>query len=442
MNSIDLECLVYSKLADYQENKLLLAVSGGVDSMVLASILRKKNFKIGLAHCNYHLRGNDSNLDQKLIEDWAKNNQISLHIKSCPIPKNSSNIQNTARELRFSYFDDIKRDFGYQFLITAHHMEDMIEGFFLNLIRGAGIKGLNTMPVSYKNSLKPLENLNKDDLYNYAETNQILFREDISNMEDKYARNLIRHQVIPVFKSINPAFLKTTNRSLKLLGELDVLLDYYRTIWKSKNVQFSNTFTKINFCLNEEDYFLHEYLAENGFHYNEIQDIKATLGSPGKQFKSRTDQTLYIDRGCLYIVKVNTADSFEEIVIPDEKENFINKNGICVNIKLFSVDNFDLRVMVKNPLIIYVDFDKIKFPLVIRHWTKGDKMSPYGMQGKKKKVKKILADNKSISAFKKQELVLTSGDEIYWLVGHTIAHEIRVTELTKKIMEISILKEN
>ncbi|MBK8403950.1 MAG: tRNA lysidine(34) synthetase TilS [Saprospiraceae bacterium] len=161
MNSKGLEALVNSFLAEYRQNKLLLAVSGGVDSMVLANILKKTGFEFGMAHCNYHLRDEQSNLDQQLIENWAVSNNISLHVKSCPISKNSPNIQDSARKLRLAHFNEIKSSYDYNYLVTAHHMEDLIEGFFLNLIRGAGIRGLNTMSRYYKHSLRPLENVKK-----------------------------------------------------------------------------------------------------------------------------------------------------------------------------------------------------------------------------------------------------------------------------------------
>ncbi|MFZ1516649.1 MAG: tRNA lysidine(34) synthetase TilS [Saprospiraceae bacterium] len=437
MNSKGLEALVNSFLAEYRQNKLLLAVSGGVDSMVLANILKKTGFEFGMAHCNYHLRDEQSNLDQQLIENWAVSNNISLHVKSCPISKNSPNIQDSARKLRLAHFNEIKSSYDYNYLVTAHHMEDLIEGFFLNLIRGAGIRGLNTMSRYYKHSLRPLENVKKNEIYDYASFNNILFREDSSNSEDKYARNIIRHQVIPVFKTISSSFFNSAGRSLKLLGEHEALIDFYRSQWKSKNVLFSEAFIKINIIFNEEDYFLFELLADEGFHYNEIQNIKLNLNSPGKEFKSRNDKKLIIDRSCLYILNSKTPSIFEKIIIYNHHDKQIQSNEICVTIKSINIRDFDWNAIGKDPWVIHFDLEHVNFPLIIRHWLDGDKMRPIGMQGKQKKIKQILSDKKSNSAFKKQELVIAYNEEVYCLIGHTIAHQVSITEQTKCILEIS-----
>lgn len=414
-----------------EEDCTLVAVSGGLDSMVLADLFLKANLSFAVAHCNFDLRGDESDGDEVLVKRWCEGNGVSLHRKRFELGKGS--IQLNARNARYEWFDALCDENKYQKLATAHHLNDSLETTLINLSRGTGIKGIAGIKPRSETTIRPLLFARKSQLEAYAKETSLEWREDSSNSKSDYDRNIIRLHVIPKLEELNPSLTSTfsaTSERLALAAQ--VVSEKVKAIKKQflsksgKHLELDVSWTEGNSDL----LILSEILSEFGFNYTTCKEVYGALGKPGKVFSS-TGFELSIDRKSIFITPVSDASS--EGLIIDGYGDFKQERGVL------SVKSIEKNaVNFEGPSSTsYLDEDKITFPLTLRSWRQGDKFQPLGMKGSKK-VSDYLIDMKVPLAIKNDVLVLLSGDEIVWLVDYQISDKFKISSETESVLRLSL----
>jgi len=416
--------------------KLLIAVSGGLDSMVLLHLFNQLKFKIAVAHCNFMLRENESDEDEQFIENYSYQQGISFFkTKFCTknfAKKNKISIQIAARKLRYDWFYELLGNLKYDYILTAHHADDSLESFIINLSRGTGIDGLIGIPEKNNQIIRPLLIFSRDEINKYADENKLKWREDSSNSSDKYLRNKIRHHLIPVLKDINPNFLNSFLKTQNYLQETKRMVDnsvelIYQEVAKTIGNEIYFDINKIKKLSNYENYL---YLFLNKYGFSAWNDINQLIDcQSGKKIFS--DKYLLLkDRGFLILSPINFEKDNNEYLIPDNKTIL----DFPLKIAVFKVDEIDDL----SKQSIYVDNDKLKFPIILKHYNEGDVFQPFGMNGKSKKVSKFLKDEK-ISSIEKQRIwTLSSDNQIVWIVGLRQDERFKIDNLTKNILKITV----
>ena len=416
--------------------RLLLATSGGLDSMIMVDLFHKLSFDIAMAHCNFQLRGIESFEDQKFVQNYADANEIDVFITqfdTLTFAKDFKlSIQVAARELRYSWFYELLETKKYDYILTAHHADDNLETFIINLIRGTGLEGLTGIPAQNGNIIRPLLIFSRQEIEQYAKEINMEWREDSSNISDKYLRNKIRHNVVPVLKELNPDFLSSFLKTQAYLHESKAMAEdasilVYQQVAEEKGEEIHFDLNKLRKLPNYKSY-LYEWLNE--FKFSAWEDIYDLVdGQSGKQVFSDGFRLLK-DRDSLILCPINNEDEIEEYYIfKDQKE--IN---IPLNLSFLKVTDTSL---VSNTTI-FVDEDKLWFPLVLRRWKHGDKFQPTGMEGKSKKVSKFFKDNKLSLIEKENSWILCSDNQIVWIVGFRQDERFKIGNRTKKILKIQL----
>lgn len=422
-------------------DRLLLAFSGGVDSLVLAHLLHKANYKFDLAHCNFQLRGSEANDDTQFCENFAKSIGVKCHTiyfnTSQYAKENKLSIQMAARELRYNWFDTLLENNSYKYLLTAHHANDNIETIFVNLIRGTGIKGLTGIPQSQNKIVRPLLFATKVGIIDYATNNDLKYREDSSNQEVKYKRNFIRHSIIPELKKLNPNLEETLTTSLDYFKQShDIVKQFADLKYKSTcKIEDEKLYINIVLLLTEpqKETLLFEWLYSKHFNTSQIKQLIALLQSDivitGKEFISST-HTLLIDRKYI-VVKSNTkiVDVKHEYII-----NTINDvNDLPISLHFEKVSE---TIFSNQPNEITIQYNNTLFPLKLRRWQIGDKFKPLGMNGFKK-LSDYFKDQK-LSKFGKEDVwILESNHEIIWIVNYRLDDRFKITNNTQEMLKIT-----
>jgi tRNA(Ile)-lysidine synthase len=426
-------------LFDKKEN-LLLAISGGVDSVVLAHLLKNAGFNFSLAHCNFGLRGKDSDADENLCKNLAKELDVAVYTKAFDIPKycqqHKTNTQLAARKLRYDWFHELVKEHAFDYILTAHHANDVIETIFINLLRGTGIQGLKGIPGKKGKIVRPLLDFKKEDIDAYAKSNKIVYRLDKSNLEDKYERNFIRLNIIPALKKINPkleeTFIKNTVHFRQEAGIVNDFLENrsLELITQTPNQVFINKRK-----LKNEKYIesvLHSMISGYGFNETQQKNIIKNIHNnsiPGKIFTSPTHQ-LIVDRNDLVIKSLN-ADSFNKLKIKSLPELKEQKLFACAGLKEFNIP-------AKNELLI--EQDKLIFPLIIRKRQAGDKFKPFGMRNFKL-VSNFLKDEK-LNLFEKEncKLLVNGNGDIIWIIGHRSDDRYKVNNTGTNFLKLTLIE--
>jgi tRNA(Ile)-lysidine synthase len=423
--------------------RLIVAVSGGVDSMVLLDLMRQLSdtwkLELVVAHMNFGLRGKESDMDQDLVADYCEAHRIRLEVRKVDTKafqeEKKMGVQEAARNLRYDWFKELKQNERTR-VAVAHHADDNLETIIYNLTKGTGIRGLRGMkPVNEQGVVRPLLGLTKDDLVSYAQQHQIAWREDSSNQKTDYRRNLIRLKVMPILKQINPSVSDHFERThTRLLGMEEVLVDRAEEL-RNKHLSVKANRHELNtsWVTNSEGALLvlEEILKSYHVRSSDANDIFSAIGSPmGQVFRTDTHQ-LNVDRGVLIIEGLSKdQDEAPMPILKGEKK--VNYGKWEYKLTYQKVKEVTIT---SNRKMAYLDIDKLEFPLSLRKWTLGDRMQPFGMYGQKK-ISDMLINEKVSNIDKTYVQVLCSGDEIVWLCGIRISHLARVTNDTKNVLTI------
>tara|TARA_R110001583_G_scaffold62499_4_gene183756 strand:+ start:340 stop:1698 length:1359 start_codon:yes stop_codon:yes gene_type:complete len=434
-------------LSFLKDKKLLIAISGGIDSVVLTHLLHSFNYDISLAHCNFSLRGKESNKDELFIKELGENLKIPTYTIQFDTEKyaaeNGLSTQMAARDLRYNWFQEIALENNLDYVITAHHKDDILETLLINLTRGTGLDGLTGIPVINENIIRPLLPFSTNQILLYATKNKLIWREDETNVSTKYVRNKIRHKVIPFLKEINPNLLNTLSNTLEnLKGSQQIVKDRIKNI--SENIVSIHE-NEIHFNIEElkklsnPKVYLYELLKDYNFsEWNDITDL--LTAQSGKQIYSETHRLLK-DRTILILsenTELKNATIFE---IPENTSK--TKNPIKLKFKVLDIpfneyndENKAFEELINDTInTISIDYNKINFPLTIRKWQKGDYFYPIGLHGKKK-LSKFFKDEKLSLIAKENTWLLCSNNDIVWVIGKRLDDRFKVTKTTSKILSI------
>jgi tRNA(Ile)-lysidine synthase len=415
--------------------KLLIACSGGLDSVVLTHLMKQLECEIALAHCNFSLRGKESDGDEMFVIGLAKSLEIPVFAETFDTKKfaeeHKISTQMAARDLRYNWFAEILKDFKYDYLLTAHHLDDDLETFFINLTRGTGLNGLTGIPKENNKIIRPLLKFSRQEILQYAETNNFKWREDSSNQKTDYLRNKLRLEVLPKFKETNESILKNFQKTQQNLQASQNLIDDYMALVFKLVISGGSNSYKINIQKLKElpntDALLYELL--HGFGFTEWDDVSNLLDAQtGKMVFSKTHQLLK-NRDELILTEISDENISEEFLVP--------KTGITSPINLKIETSKYIGETEKN--LIYIASEKLKFPLKLRKWRSGDSFQPFGMKGKKK-LSKFFKDEKIPLTEKEKIWLLLSDDQVVWVIGHRMDDRFKVTENTSEILKISYLK--
>jgi tRNA(Ile)-lysidine synthase len=422
------------------DEKILLAVSGGIDSMAMMHLFRDAGFDFGVAHCNFKLRGRESDSDEQLVEETAMKMGVPFFKKSFPTREYAHNhgvsIQMAARELRYKWFEEIRSQNNYEHIATAHHRDDHTETVFINITRGSGLGGLRGIPVKNGKIIRPIACFSRHQLNDYVYKNKILYREDTSNADDKYLRNRIRHHVIPLLKQINPSLDRAIEELSGSVRQAYELADYLIKKEIRPNIRFIGERLEIpvNSIINTpgQTIILSEILKPFNFQFPVVQDILDALQSqPGKLFYSSTHVCLK-DRHFLIIHPIPETDrssiyyveqGLEKVELPSGQMQFFQYTA--ENIPDFSGDNNTA----------FLDLEKLQFPLEIRNPRNGDHFIPLGMSGKKK-ISDFLTDMKIPRTQKDKVWLLVSHETIVWVAGYRIHEHYKIKNAGRTILEV------
>nr|WP_221279850.1 tRNA lysidine(34) synthetase TilS [Algibacter amylolyticus] len=431
-----LQTHINKNLSFLNEGKILIAISGGIDSVVLTHLCHQLKLDITLAHCNFNLRGAESEADEASVANLANKLNLEVFVERFDTQTFATDaklsIQMAARELRYNWFNDLANQLKFDYILTAHHADDNLETFLINFTRGTGLEGLTGIPEVNGKFVRPLLPFSSQDIENYAAKNNISWRDDSSNKSVKYLRNKLRHQVIPVLKEINPSLLQSFQNTLNNLKETNHIVEDSVDTFLNKaieNIEGNEVRFKIAEFkkLNNPKPYLYEALKEFGF--TQWDDIVSLLdGETGKQVFSNTYR-LIKNRAHLLLSKIDVEHHKSISVLKNEKQ-------IETPFGILFFDEAD-AIFGKRTNVIYVDKSKLQFPLTIKKYEEGDVFYPLGMTGKKK-VSKYFKDEKLSLLDKENTWLLYSGKDIVWVINRRADNRFRVTESTKQIMKIEL----
>ena len=428
-------------------DKVILALSGGIDSMVLADLLLKAKVEFVAAHCNFHLRGHESDGDDWFVRKFAEKRGIQCYVKHFETEKYAAkhgiSIEMAARDLRYAWFEQLRQQLGYDKIAVAHHADDQAETFFINLLRGAGLNGLKGMKPQNGVIIRPLLWASREQIRQYAVENHIVWREDHTNVESVYLRNKIRNQLLPVFDELQPEARQGLYKSLEHLSAENEL---YRALLKEKLAQIVEQggdvqrlpFSKLVKAKVPEPVegpvysfqLLFEWLRQYGFNTDQCHFIYDAIGTGiGNQYCSATHHVV-IGRNDLQLSELKEKTD-DEIQIQIGEEVILSP----IRLRFSKLERTADFIIDKSPEVAQLDFNKLSFPLTLRHWRHGDRFHPLGMKGSK-----LLSDffvDQKFTEYQKQNvwLLVSAGGDILWVVGYRLDDRFKIVNDTKTVFE-------
>ena len=421
-----------------QGKKLLLAVSGGLDSMVLVHLFQQLNYEIVVLHCNFQLRGLESFEDQQFIQEYSNTNAIPFVFTQFDTEAFAADckvsIQVAARELRYSWFYEQLAIQKGDFILTAHHADDNLETFLINFSRGTGLEGLTGIPTQNEKVIRPLLSFSRQQMEEYASVNKLKWREDSSNASDKYLRNKIRHHLAPLLKELNPTFMSSFEKTQSFLSEAQELVDdaaimVYQQVAREEGEDIYFDLVRLLQLPNYSSY-LYQWLKEFGFTaWDDIYEL--VTSQSGKQVLAPYFR-LIKDRDCLILSPLPSQENQQEFKI----ESIESKVKFPLNLDFSTVS----KIGVASDSTIFVDQDKLVFPLTLRHWNEGDVFQPFGMEGKSKKVSKLFKDEKLSLIDKEKVWLLCSNNQVVWVVGIRQDERFKIDPNSKNLLKIECIE--
>ena len=421
-----------------EDKKLLIAISGGIDSVVLAHLCSQLNLNFSLCHCNFNLRGQESDDDEAFVKSLAKTLKTPVYSTSFEtekyVAKNKVSIQVAARDLRYTWFYKLLDTNGYDYVLTAHNTNDNLETFIINLTRGSGLEGFTGIPPVNQKSVRPLLAFSRDEITLFAIKNGIIWREDKSNASIKYVRNKVRHKVIPILKELNPHVLESFQNTIEYLNESQSIINDALTNVTANVISYENDLLKIS-CkeiekLSNKKAYLYQLLQGYGFTaWNDI--VNLISAQPGKQVFSDTHRLLK-DRNFLILTTINKNQSIKGPVLIEQK---VSKITNPIKLTIQNTDDFTC----KNTHEIIIDNDLINYPLSLKKWHHGDTMYPAGMKGSKK-ISQLFKDNKLSLLDKEKIWILADAkNHIIWVIGLRQDRRYLANITSKNRLKISYL---
>ena len=434
-------------LAD-PSGKILLAVSGGPDSVAMCHVFKSAGLAFGIAHCNFKLRGTDSDADAAFVEDLSQQFKVpffSVEFDTHQYRKeNKLSLEEAARHLRYQWLEDIRKQFHYTAIATAHHLNDSAETLLLHLVRGTGLRGLTGIPAKNQNIIRPLLFATRAEIMEFIAANAIIYRTDLSNNEDQFDRNKIRNNIIPMLRELNPSLEKTFSNNIRHFTEADLLLSEY----------LAKKITRVSFRKNNAEYIpsaffknhpaavtlLHYWLSPAGFNEDQLHQMMRTIGESGKIFYSKSHRVL-IDRKFLILNELKKTIS-DNIVIESSVKHIKAEN---LHLEITSTALPEHLQFNDSGKVAYFDADKVAFPLILRKWRPGDYLYPLGLTRRrsdkpgKKKVSDILTNLKLDILQKENTYVVCSGDYIIWVVGIRQDERFKITAGSKSLLKLRML---
>ena len=424
-----------------RNDRILLAVSGGIDSVVMARLFYEAGLKYGIAHCNFRLRGDESENDASFVKILANQLGVPFYNTSFDTNKYTNNkglsIQMAARNLRYEWFDSLLNEHDYNYVATAHHLNDSIETILYNFTNGTGISGMSGIPPKNGKIVRPLLFAPRKEIEAFARKKDLSWREDSSNDSDKYARNFIRHQVIPQLKKLNQSLEETATNSIRKFKDVEQVFlervrsfeDHFMTVKENEVVIQIQKALPLPGLLT----ILYESIRKFGYNFKQATDILHKQNESGKEFFSDTHYLL-VDRGRLLINRIQKENTPFECGVEKEDDVVMCPDGRLI----FQWDVPKPIKFTEDNRIAYLSQDLLSFPLTLRTWKKGDYFMPLGMTNKKK-LSNFMIDSKIPLNLKKEVLVLESGDDIVWVVGQRIDNRYKVTAKSKDICQIKYI---
>jgi len=424
----------------FPEDKIILTVSGGVDSMVMLYLFQKSEYPFVVAHCNFHLRGEESDGDEKFVRGYCDKNNLKLFVKYFDTrgyaSENGISIEMAARNLRYEWFDQLLKEISFTWIATAHHQDDMIETMLINLSRGTGIRGLTGIAAKSGKIVRPMLFANRNQILQFAERKDISFRNDSSNDDIAFQRNRIRHVILPAFDKLNPLFRKN---ALKTAGILDSTEQIFRQkIEEEKKNIFEYEGQSIHIPigrlekLDPVSTYLFEFLRPYGFNSIQVDEIcQSFYAEAGKCFYSSSHR-LVKDR--LDLILTGSVSSLSNRYYIDKNITEI-KTPIPLSLEVNDIDSY--FVLSRSRSVVDIDMDLLNFPLILKRWEGGEYFRPLGMSGFKK-LSDFFTDEKMSIPEKESIWILCSGKEVVWIIGKRVDDRYKITEQTNKALRITI----
>ena len=420
-----------------RNDKILLAVSGGIDSVVMLDIFIKAKYNIAAAHCNFQLRGKESDGDEAFVENLCSKAGVKLYKTRFMTAEYATDkgvsIQMAARDLRFEWLAKIKEEENFDLVATGHNLNDSIETILINLTRGTGINGLTGISPRSGYTIRPILFATRQMIREYAINNNIAYREDSTNIQTKYTRNKIRHNVIPVLEQINPSVLHSIDDASEYLKSAYIIYEQAIASKRQEIIEYSGKTVSVKTSelrlLKPAETWVYELFKDWNFGKQQVGDIIQLINADtGKQLFSNS-HILTKDRDRIIITPLNTE---EGKVITINSADDLRNNVIIESYKILPRKNLNIS---NDPAYAYLDANLIQYPLTIRRWKEGDYFYPLGMQGRKK-ISDLLIDMKMPLPEKDNIYILEMNGKIIWIIGLRIDDRFKVTESTVEVLII------
>jgi len=431
------------------KDKLLLAVSGGIDSVVLCHLCKEAGYDFSIAHCNFQLRGNDSDRDEKFVHGLAQKYGVEFFVKRfdtrAVARQQKKSIEETARHLRYEWFYSLlnteKSDVQpavHNYILTAHHADDNIETVMMNFFRGTGIRGLKGIEPKNGKIIRPLLFAWKKELEEFLQANNLSFVDDYTNKEIDYTRNYFRNELIPSVEKIFPVVKQNLSDTIQRLGEAAALYRQAVETQKKKLLQFAGNEVYIPVLKLKKvvpvNTIVYEIITEYGFSPHQVKDVVNLLDSETGKFVQSSTHRIIKSRNWI-IISPNEADKAEIILI---EEGHTSVQCPMFNIQLSFHPASSMRLPAANDAA-FLDAKYIRFPLILRKWKQGDYFYPLGMR-KKKKLSRFFIDNKLSKTEKEKVWVLEMDKKILWVIGYRIDDRFKVTDDTTRVLKIKLIR--